>query len=91
MKIGSANETIEARGASKEEAGLLNIALRSSLLVVSRTLLDAEGRPVELGYSLYRGDRYRAVLTIPANGVDLQQGANLPRDGVNVRRGGPLE
>ncbi len=91
VKIGAANETIEARGASKDEAGLLEIAPKSSLLVVSRTLLDAEGRPVELAHSLYRGDRYRAVLTIPATGSGVQESVNLPRDRVKVRRSTPLE
>ncbi|GAC1425364.1 MAG: transcriptional regulator NagR [Acidobacteriaceae bacterium] len=86
VKIGSANETIEARGASKEEAGLLEIGPRSSLLVVSRTLLDAERRPVELAHSLYRGDRYRAVLSIPAMGPEMQQNVNLPQDRVKRRR-----
>lgn len=91
VKIGSANETIEARGASKDEAALLEIASRSSLLVVSRTLLDVEGRAIELAHSLYRGDRYRAVLTIPATGLDVQASGNLPRDRVKMRRGTPLE
>jgi len=66
VEIDSANETIEARGATREEAQLLRIALRSSLLVISRTLLDGEGRPIETARSLYRGDRYSAVLHIPA-------------------------
>jgi GntR family transcriptional regulator len=92
VKIWSANETIEARGASKEEAGLLETGPRSSLLVVFRTLLDAEGRPVELAHSLYRGDRYRAVLTIPAIGPDLQQSAeSSERSCVKLRRGTSLE
>ena len=88
VTIGSANETIEARGATKDEAALLSIAVKSSLLLVSRTLLDAEGGPVELAHSMYRGDRYRAVLTIPATGVDER--VNLPRDRVKVRRNKPL-
>ena len=91
VKIGSANETIEARGANKEELALLEIAPPSSLLVVSRTLLDGDGRPVELAHSLYRGDRYRAVLTIPAMGLDMQESANLSRDRVKVRRDKPHE
>ncbi len=66
VKIGSSRETIGARGATAEEARLLGIAARSSLLEVSRTLLDTEGSPVEMAHSLYRGDRYRAVVTIPA-------------------------
>ena len=66
VEIGSANETIEARGATREEARLLHITPGSSLLAVTRTLLDSEGIPVEYGQSLYRGDRYRAVLHVPA-------------------------
>jgi GntR family transcriptional regulator len=91
VKIGSANETIEAKGAIKEESALLEIAPRSSLLVVSRTLLDVDGRAVELAHSLYRGDRYRAVLTIPATGLNVQESVNLPRDRVKVRKGQALE
>ncbi len=91
VKINSANETIEARGATKDEAALLGITPRSSLLVVSRTLLDADGRAVELAHSLYRGDRYRAVLTIPATGTGVDESVNLPRDRVKVRRSKPLE
>jgi GntR family transcriptional regulator len=66
VRIGSSRETIGARGATAEEARLLRIPSRSSLLEVSRTLLDVEGQPMEVAHSLYRGDRYRAVLTIPA-------------------------
>jgi len=66
VRIGSSRETIGARGATAEEARLLRIAPRSSLLEVSRTLLDVEGQPMEVAHSLYRGDRYRAALTIPA-------------------------
>jgi GntR family transcriptional regulator len=91
VRIGSANETIEARGASKAEAALLGVATRSSLLVVFRTLLDGDGSAVELAHSMYRGDRYRAVLTIPATGTDAKERVNLPRDRVKVRRSGPLE
>lgn len=65
-KIGSSREIIEARCASAEEALLLRIPPRASLLVVSRTLLDVDGHPMEVSHSLYRGDRYRAMLTIAA-------------------------
>ncbi len=65
--VGSANEVIEARSASATEAQLLHIPVRSSLLVVSRTMLDKKGLPIETGRSLYRGDRYRAVLEIPTH------------------------
>jgi GntR family transcriptional regulator len=91
LKIGSANETIEARGAAKEEAKLLGVKPQSSLLVVSRTLLDSDGTPVELAHSLYRGDRYRAVLTIPAVGAESPTNVNLPRDRIKIRRGEGFE
>jgi GntR family transcriptional regulator len=70
IRVGSADEVIEARPASRQEAELLAIAPKSSLLVISRTLLSVEGKPVETGLSLYRGDRYRAVLRIPATAVE---------------------
>jgi DNA-binding GntR family transcriptional regulator len=29
-----------------------------------------DGKPVEMAHSVYRGDRYRAVLSIPATAVE---------------------
>jgi GntR family transcriptional regulator len=69
VRIGAADEVIEARLANKQEAALLKITPRSSLLVISRTLLTVQGKPVETGRSLYRADRYRAVLHIPAKNI----------------------
>lgn len=70
IRVGSADEVIEARAANRQEAELLAITPRASLLVISRTLRSVEGKPVETGLSLYRGDRYRAVLRIPATAVE---------------------
>lgn len=70
VRVGSADEVIEARLANKQEAELLAIAPKSSLLVISRTLLSTDGRPVEAGLSIYRGDRYRAVLRVPATSAE---------------------
>lgn len=70
IRVGSADEEIEARPATRQEAVLLEIAPKSSLLVISRTLLSVDGKPVETGISLYRGDRYRAVLRVPATAVE---------------------
>ncbi len=66
VRVGSADEIIEAQPASRRESELLKIAPRSSLLVIARILLSVEGKPVEVAHSLYRGDRYRAVLRILA-------------------------
>ena len=62
VRIGAVDEVIEARPANKHEAALLEIPLHASLLVIRHTLLTVEGVPVETGISLYRADRYRAVL-----------------------------
>lgn len=65
--INSADEVLEARAANRREAELLEIPPRSSLLVISRILRDAAGKPIEAARSLYRGDRYRAVLKVFAS------------------------
>jgi GntR family transcriptional regulator len=61
IKICLADEILESRAASRNEAELLGISPRSSLLTISR---------VELAHSLYRGDRYRAVLRIAATSTE---------------------
>jgi len=70
IRVSRADEVLEARSASRREAELLQIAPRSSLLVMSRTLWSADGKPVESAHSLYRGARYRAVLQISATTVE---------------------
>jgi GntR family transcriptional regulator len=70
IRVSRADEVLEARSANRHEAKLLQIAPRSSLLVMSRTLWSADGKPVESAHSLYRGDRYRAVLQIPATAME---------------------
>jgi len=66
IRFSRADEVLEARSAKKDEAALLKIQPRASLLVIARVLWSADGRPVEAAHSIYRGDRYRAVLRIPA-------------------------
>jgi len=68
--MGVADEILEARAATRLESKLLQIPPRSSLLVIARTLWSAGGEPVETARSYYRGDRYRAVLRIPATTVE---------------------
>jgi GntR family transcriptional regulator len=67
VRTGAADETIEARAATKAESALMKIPVRSALLVIARTLLDEEGIPIEAARSLYRGDLYRAVFRLPAS------------------------
>lgn len=65
-QLSRADEVLEARSARKDEAALLKTQPRASLLVIARVLWSADGCPVEAAHSIYRGDRYRAVLRIPA-------------------------
>ena len=66
IRLSRVDEILEARAATKREAELLNIPIRSALLVISRTLWSVDGTAVETAHSVYRGDRYRAAVRIPA-------------------------
>lgn len=59
-----AEQTIEARAASRDEAHILEVAERDPVLAIQRVTYDDSGRAVEYASSVYRGDRYkfRAVL-----------------------------
>ena len=70
IRFAVADEVLESRAAGRREAQLLEIAPRSCLLVISRILWGVDGKPVEMASSSYRGDRYRAVLRIPATIVE---------------------
>jgi GntR family transcriptional regulator len=65
VRVSRADEILEARTATRREAELLDMNARASLLVISRTLWNTDGTPVETAHSVYRGDRYRAILSIP--------------------------
>lgn len=64
VEFGWADEMIEALLAVPEEAKLLTIPKSASLLCISRTLMAADGTPLEFAVSRYRGDRYRASLRV---------------------------
>jgi GntR family transcriptional regulator len=61
VRLGEAEETIETGLASPEEAALLGVEVGLALLLLSRHSFDLDGRPVEWGRSVYRGDRYKLV------------------------------
>jgi GntR family transcriptional regulator len=70
IRVSRADEILEARSATHREAQLLEIPPRASLLVMSRTLWSTDDLPVETAHSVYRGDRYRAVLRIPSTAME---------------------
>jgi GntR family transcriptional regulator len=70
IRVSRADEILEARSATSREARLLEVQARASLLVIRRTLWSSDGLPVETAHSIYRGDRYRAVLQVPATTIE---------------------
>jgi len=70
IRVSRADEILEARSATRQQAELLDLPRHASLLAMTRTLWSADGKPVETAHSVYRGDRYRAVLSIPATAVE---------------------
>jgi GntR family transcriptional regulator len=70
IRVSRADEILEARSATRAEAKLLGVHSRASVLVMSRTLWSTDGLPVETAHSVYRGDRYRAVIRIPATDME---------------------
>jgi len=70
IRVSRADEVIEARSANNREAQLLEIKPRASLLAISRTLWSTDDLPVEAAHSVYRGDRYSAILRIPATTME---------------------
>jgi GntR family transcriptional regulator len=50
---------IEAQGADHLTAGVLKVSVGQPVLIVGSTSWSADGRVVEVGSMIYRGDRYR--------------------------------
>lgn len=63
-------QRLQASLATPEEARLLAVAPGSAILRIERRAFLADGRPVELTVSAYRGDRYDFVATLRATDQD---------------------
>lgn len=70
------NSSIKADVANENEAGHLDVAAGSPLLVETRLILDQDDRPLELAESRYAGDRYALDVTFE---VDSSDSAGLAR------------
>jgi GntR family transcriptional regulator len=57
-------ERIEAVQATPEEAAALDVEPSAPLLCVDRVAYDIDGRVVEVGHELFRGDRTRVVVWV---------------------------
>ncbi len=67
LRVGWADEVIEALPATREESALLTIPRKTSVLSISRLIRSTRDIPVEVACSRYRGDRYQASIRIHAN------------------------
>ena len=70
VRVGYADETIEAFPATREESELLTIPRKASVLSISRIILTAQETPIEAAVSRYRGDRYRASIRVPVTTIE---------------------
>jgi GntR family transcriptional regulator len=61
VQVQQARQSLEPVLAGKYEAGLLGIKSGSPLMLERRVSFDKDGRPLEYGSDLYRGDRFRFV------------------------------
>ncbi|MGW4563597.1 GntR family transcriptional regulator [Streptomyces sp. NPDC004561] len=58
ITLHSAHQSVGARGATAQEAALLDEKEGAALLTMQRTAYDDTGRPVEYGTHVYRASRY---------------------------------
>ena len=70
VTVGYADEVIEALPATREEAELLKIPRKASILCISRLVISARDTPIEAANSRYRGDRYSALIRVPMTAIE---------------------
>jgi GntR family transcriptional regulator len=70
VRVGYADELIEALPATREESELLTMPKKACILSISRLILTAEEVPIEVACSRYRGDRYRASIRVPTTTIE---------------------
>ncbi|WP_243385573.1 GntR family transcriptional regulator [Bacillus kexueae] len=64
FSIGTATQTLEATIASEEDADFLHVDVGAALLGIQRLTKLENGTPLEVVYSLYRGDRYKFMIDL---------------------------
>jgi GntR family transcriptional regulator len=70
VRVGYADEIIEALPATREEAELLTIPKKASVLSITRIIMTTQEAPIEAACSRYRGDRYRASIRVPMTTIE---------------------
>lgn len=64
LRLGGAEQVIEATLADGRLAALLGVPVGAPLLAIERTVATADGRPVEYAQVRYRGDRYKYTVQL---------------------------
>ncbi len=59
IQLAGAEQVIEVRSATPEEAELLQVRRRATVVVLERVTTDSAGRKIELLRGVYRADRFR--------------------------------
>lgn len=67
IQLHAGEQVIGARRASAQEADLLQAPRHSTVLTMTRTTFDQEGKPVEHGSHAYLADRYSFKMTLIAH------------------------
>lgn len=79
VQLGEAEELIEVVNATDREASVLSVEADTPLLSITRTTVDASGRPFEFSRDLFRADRTRITVRAPGRGMlgRVHQGGNF--------------
>jgi GntR family transcriptional regulator len=64
IRLGRGTRLVEASPCTDEEAELLGITAGAPLLVLSGTMYDSEGHPIECGFARHRGDRSQIEIEV---------------------------
>ncbi|MDA9884272.1 MAG: GntR family transcriptional regulator [Burkholderiaceae bacterium] len=84
LTLGKAQQNVSAKLADASVADLLGVSVGSALLSVRRLVFDANERPIQLLFGLYRPDRYEYQMKLSRMGgvdarvwVDAELAANV--------------
>ncbi|MGB4112824.1 MAG: UTRA domain-containing protein, partial [Yoonia sp.] len=84
LTLGKAQQNVSAKLADGSVADLLGVSVGSALLSVRRLVFDANERPIQLLFGLYRPDRYEYQMKLSRMGgvdarvwVDAELAANV--------------
>ena len=75
VNLSWSEENLQATAATEKESSLLKIPPGFPLFCMRRTVYDTRGTPIERGISLFRGDRYNAIVISRRKPADVESPA----------------